>query len=292
MRSVPLLAALLALLIAPSAHAEADRTGTVSTATPAFAWDGALATGYNTAREPDACSHDVQTYCDQTLIKVDVPDGGVGELRVVTDGYFGPQCTPADGQNAPCDFSLWLYASDASGRAGRSLGSSVNDSGEPEELTYKKAVAGYYLVVVYYYTVAQSSYRGTATLAGVVTPTPAPAAGTVQSPAATSPALDLVAALAPAGRATAKRIGFSVTCSVACAGTLTARLSASQARKLRLPRTVARARFTAAGTVVLKPSRRVAARLARARGVRLQVQLAARAAGGRTVSAARTLTLR
>jgi len=306
MRSA-LLCSLVALALAPTgALAAPDRTATLSAAAGSFAWDGAQATGNNTARDPQACSKDVETYCDLTLVKVEAADGVVGELKVDIGEYFGPQCTPADGQNAPCDFSLWLYQSDATGKVGKNIANSVNDSGEPETVMTKKATAGFYMIVVYYYTVVQSSFKGTMTLSNL---TAAPVEGGVETPAAPAPAApgglpttgDFTAMIALAGKATVKTgLPTRVTCTVVCKGRVVAEISAATARKLGLGRkkmiigTVAVAVDKPEGTtVVLKLSKKAAAKLKKARSAKVVLRaLMTDGSGARSARASRMLTLK
>jgi hypothetical protein len=279
------LCALVALAVSPAAaSAEADRAATVSAAAPAFEWEGAMATGYNTARDPQACSKDVETYCDLSFITLDLPAGQLGDLQVDIGEYFGPQCTPVDGQNAPCDFSLWLYQADASGKIGKNLGNSVNDSGEPETVVKKGLPGGHYMVVVFYYTVAQSSFAGSLKLSNITGP---PA---VEAPAAKTPAAPLTASLAPAGKASFKRFGVELSCSAACSGRLVASISAATARKLKLGRkalVVASAAVSGPGVVTLKLSKKVLARLKKAKSLKITVEAQLGSA-----TASRALTLR
>jgi hypothetical protein len=292
------LASLLVLSLAPAgALADPDRTGAVSPGTISFAWDGPMATGHSTARDPSTCSHNPDTYCDQTLIKVDTPAGSVAEMKVTTGGYSGPQCTPAEALSAPCDFSLWLYHSDAEGKAGKPIGSSANDSGEDEVVAMKRATPGYYLAIVYYYTVVQASYKGTATLGNVVLPAaPAPAAPAAPVAAAFPAAGDLKASVALFGPPSAKAIPAWVTCSIVCKGTVVAELSAAQARKLGLGRrklVVGRAAFSVTSAdgvrVVVKPSRKYAAKLAR--GAKLTLRAVA-SGDGKSATAVRAVAVK
>ena len=304
-RLVALCTSLLVLALAPAAAhaADPDRTGTVSSATPTFTWDSEVGAGYNTARDPKACSKDVETYCDVTLLKVDAPAGAVGELKVDIGNYFGPQCTPLDGQNAPCDFSLWVYQSDEKGTPGKNVGSSINDSGEPEDVTVKTARAGYYLVIVYYYTVAASSFTGTATLGALtqeavelppVEGPPAPAA-----PAGLPTSGDFSADLALAGKASAKAgIPARVTCTVACTGQVVAEVSAANARKaglgkkkLVLGKAAVSVSTPEGSLVTVKVAKAIAKKLKKA-GVKVTLRAALKDAGGIGASPSKTLTLR
>ena len=279
-----LLSLLLVGAAPPAALAAPDRTALLSATAPSYSWDGAAASGANTGYDPTNCSHVPDTYCDQTLLEVSGPAGTTGELKVNIGGYDGPHCVPLDGvPRGPCDFSLRLYASDATGKPGRELAQSGEDSGEEESVVIRRAVPGFYLVVVFYYSVVQASYEGTATLQGLVVPAPPPP-GTAGPSGAFPSAGALTSSLKAAGRAGARGgVPVRLVCSIVCTGELIAELSAAQARRHGLGRrklVVASASVTvdgAEGRVVrLRLKSRYAKRLARARGVRLTVRGALR----------------
>lgn len=271
-----LLVSVLAVAAFPGvAFAAPDRTGAVSESAATYTWDGATASGAHTAGDPAACSHNPDTYCDQTLIEVKAPEGSLGDLKVGTGSYSGPHCTPLDAPRGPCDFSLRLYSSDATGKPIKELGTSGADSGKDELITYRKATKGFYLVVVFYYSVVEASYKGTATLSNLKLPAAAPPATTPRPPAE-----KLASALEVAGKAKV-RTGVStlVRCSVACRGELVAEISAAQARKLKLgkrklvvSRSAVLVDTPSGATFVLRFKGRVARALARARTVKLTIR--------------------
>jgi hypothetical protein len=150
-----------AALTLPALSAAApDRSGTVDTgAGKVYSWDGAMATGSNqnyVAASGAPCGKDPDTYCDTTLVNVDIPksywDTHGGGVEFTTSGYSP---SPAS------DFDLYVYESNAAGKRGKLVGTSGGVPGQDEATTVVNA-SGYYLVQVVYFAVVQSSYKGKA----------------------------------------------------------------------------------------------------------------------------------
>jgi hypothetical protein len=160
-----------ALCAAPAAHAAPHRSLTVSEShTPAapLTWTGTSHDGLNQDYNSAAgvpCGEDLENYCDDTLLNVNLPGDRRRQLRVEIDDY-NPDPT--------ADFDLYIYESDAGGHANRlvqsgsSFGVVLAGNGLPNALPESfefTAKAGYYLVrVVYFQVPIPSTYSGAASL--------------------------------------------------------------------------------------------------------------------------------
>ena len=175
----------------PAAAAPA-RTNSVTALEPTAVWAGMKTSGANTSfltslAKPAACSTNPETYCDDTLVKLDVLN---------TDAQTRLKFRIADFGKPTDDFDLRVYRSDASGTVGAYLGSPVGDVASTSPLGSDdprytgpgdfetKIVSGvapgdYYLIRVVYFAVADSTYKGSVTIEGLPpqpepTPTPTP----------------------------------------------------------------------------------------------------------------------
>nr|MDQ3935475.1 glycoside hydrolase [Actinomycetota bacterium] len=121
------------------------------------------------------CGKNTENYCDDTLVKVEVPEGARAQLRIDVDN-FRP--------NPASDFDLYVYESDAVGTRGRLIDNSGTfgvvfvgaglPAGFPENYVLP-AKAGYYLVrVVYWEVPIPSQYSGAAQISDVRARAPHP----------------------------------------------------------------------------------------------------------------------
>lgn len=164
-----------AFVMALPASAAPARTDSLSATEQTRTWTGATANGANVTWFPHSligggtCNADPRTYCDETLIKVDVlKTDNKTTLKFRIDG-FGK---PTD------DFDLRVYSSNAAGEPVTYLGSPTGDVAAtsplgaddprhtgPGDFETKIATGvkpgSYYLVQVVYFSVASSSYKGT-----------------------------------------------------------------------------------------------------------------------------------
>lgn len=182
----------LICLIAVPASAAPRTTEALSSTNLEANWQGATASGVNTSYFLDSftgrgtcASTDAQSYCDATLVHVDP--------KIVTDGATTITFRIEDFGKAADDFDLRVYRSDAGGARLEYLGSPTGDIAKTSPLgdldprhtfmgDYETKVvtdiraADYYLVEVVYFTVAESSYKGRATIANLPPqPEPEPA---------------------------------------------------------------------------------------------------------------------
>ena len=141
------------------ALAAPDHTAELTTAKPAFAWDGGP--GFGTFATSDVTSRlgcDAPGYdCETVLVKTTE----LGSLDVELSD-FGPTTGDVD---------LHVYYSDAEGTQGDLAAESVKfnpQDGAGESASTGEVDPGYYLVLVDYYLAAGGSYKGKATF----TPSP------------------------------------------------------------------------------------------------------------------------
>jgi hypothetical protein len=181
-------------LAAPAAQA-APRAATIGPDALTASWDGATATGLNvtwftdSVRKTGKCGSTQQDYCDDTLVHVTAGPGNV----FADDASL--KFRIADYAPALSDFDLRVYEADETGTPLGYAGSPTSETSESSPLggddprntsvgdfEYKTVTPvgadAYYLVRVVYFTVAQGTYKGTATLSanpGVPAPAPEPA---------------------------------------------------------------------------------------------------------------------
>ena len=198
-KSMKLRAFLTALIVAAlafqgPASAAPARTTSVTALAQTATWTGATADGANVTFLPvvtDACNTvDARSYCDDTLVKVDV---------LATDATTQLKFRIADFGKAVDDFDLRVYRSNAAGTRGQYLGAPDGDiasssplgaddprhtfAGDPETKVVNGVVPGeYYLVRVVYFAVASSNYKGSAQLLNLP-PQPEPAPTPTDEPA-------------------------------------------------------------------------------------------------------------
>ena len=112
----------------------------------------------------------------------------------------------------------------------------------------------------------------------------------------TPPALTLAAAKRRLGAFRSKGLRVTMSCSEACQYALTLQIDKRTARRLKLSRTIGRAKGAriAAGrfTVTVKLSRKTARKLARLRSLKLSIALTAADAAGNRSAMKRSLTLK
>jgi hypothetical protein len=133
-----------------------DRSVTVTPEAPA-SWDGAVASGLNQTFDPGdpagTCGKATANYCDITLVNVEPGD--------FYDTATGGGVEFATGGAAPgTDLDLFVYSSDASGNVIDFVGASGGAT-DVERVSVLGAT-GYYLVVVVYFNVTNTSYDGSA----------------------------------------------------------------------------------------------------------------------------------
>ena len=184
-KPIILVAAAALLAMAPAANA-ADYTGTVSPASPQFAWDGGPGTsvGANTGVIGGASvgnfvgCYDTLADCEETLLKVESP----GTLTLTAE---------SDAVNDTID--MYLYPSNASGEyddaaddmaAGGGAGTTGN------EKIVAKVKTGYYMVLIKFFLAPPpdgATYKGLAVLSGFPQPAAAPAAPAAPAPTTSTP---------------------------------------------------------------------------------------------------------
>jgi hypothetical protein len=143
------LAIFAALGGAAPALAATDYSGTLSTAKPSFAWDGAAGFGVDTAGViADRVGCTPISACQTTLLNVTEAAGDV-TVHIV-----------GQGQNTN-DVDLYVYTSDKDGTQGDLLGSSEGASAD-ETVATGELDPGFYLVLVRYATAVAGTYKGTA----------------------------------------------------------------------------------------------------------------------------------
>lgn len=187
-RAIGLLAGLAALAAAPAAQAAIDRTVTIDPTAAGAQWSPAPASGLNTSFFLDgfgplkgSCGKDVSNYCDQTLVHVtgNILTQPTLSVKFRIDG-FNPQAS---------DFDLRIYDADADGNLFGKIGSPQSDAAQSSPLgsndprstaigDYETtvidlngyedpatgAVDAYFVVLVPYFTVANGTFTGHATL--------------------------------------------------------------------------------------------------------------------------------
>jgi hypothetical protein len=157
--------AMIVALAGPGAAVAApDRTFTVTTANAGanpVKWDGPVASGTNTnydSTSGEPCGKTQGTYCDVTLLKVEIPGASLANLELDVFNYR---------PNPTSDFDVYIYESDATGKRGKL----VELSGEPPaipEFISTPVKSGYFLVQVVYFAVVQSQYTAEVRLADLV----------------------------------------------------------------------------------------------------------------------------
>lgn len=192
LRLAAVTAAAALTLLAPGASAAPDRTASLTrgeTPTSSVSWTSAPNSGANTSWFLDGlattgeCGKDLDSYCDNTLIKLDVT-----KISPSTTLTFRIQDF-----NQATDIDLRVYESDRNGAAIRYLGAPVGDASkgsplgtsdprntfsgdaETKELKNEDIVAGgYYLVQAVHFTAAQATYKGIVTATNLPAPDPLP----------------------------------------------------------------------------------------------------------------------
>ncbi|HEX8646529.1 MAG TPA: sialidase family protein [Thermoleophilaceae bacterium] len=157
---------------APAApHRTLNVTQANTSASP-VTWDGTVHDGANGQYNSNAaapCGENTDTYCDDSLVNVDLPAGFRGGIQVDIDDYR---------PNPASDFDLYVYESDAAGHPLRlipndgSFGVVLVGAGLPNGLPESYSFAGksgYYLVRVVYFDVPiASQYSGSIQLTNVI----------------------------------------------------------------------------------------------------------------------------
>jgi hypothetical protein len=168
----------------------APRAASVTALAQTTTWTGATADGANTsffATSGTCNTVDARTYCDDTLVKLDV---------LKTDALTQLKFRIADFGKPVDDFDLRVYRSDEYGTVGAYLGSPTGDvtttsplgtddprntfMGDFETKVISDVEPGeYFLVRVVYFTVVQSNYKGSVQILNLPpqpepTPTPTP----------------------------------------------------------------------------------------------------------------------
>ena len=146
----------LASVLVPSASAAPDREATVSATAATYEWDGGPLTGYFVTNFIGSGENCTKPRCDATLIKVDIPAGSTGDLKVDIGDF-----------DSEWDLDLYVFASDAQGRPLKPLGVGERPAGEPETSTVSRAAPGYYLIQVVGWNAAGAFYKGKVNLSGV-----------------------------------------------------------------------------------------------------------------------------
>jgi hypothetical protein len=144
--------AITAALGAAAPALAADKSATLSTAKPSFAWDGGPGNGlvYTSTVSNRTPCNPVVFSCETILLKL----SNAGNDLVVN--------IAGQGENTK-DLDLHLYFSDAKGTQGDLLYESTGETAE-ETVSTGPIDAGYYLVVVDYYLAVAGTYKGTAKL--------------------------------------------------------------------------------------------------------------------------------
>ena len=189
-------AAAVLLAAAPSAHAQADRTGTIGATAPSFAWDGGPGTSVGANAGPlggvsvgnlIGCFEGIAD-CENTLLKVEAP----GTLTLTADS--------ADDSKDVLD--LYLYETNEAGEfddqaTDMAEGGGAGTTGD--EKIVAKVKPGYYMVHIKFFLAEADTYKGLAVLSDFpappaaapvapTTPTTAPAPAPQQSAPASQPA--------------------------------------------------------------------------------------------------------
>ena len=158
------------LAAAPASNAAPDRTFTLTsangTANP-IAWDGPVATGLNTdydSQTAGPCGKTEANYCDDTLVKVEIPEGSKANVEVDLFDYF---------PNPASDFDLYVYESNAAGQPLKLVDFDGSAPAVPEFVGFP-AKAGHYLVRVVYFAVTASRYSGEARMTNLIRRVPNP----------------------------------------------------------------------------------------------------------------------
>jgi hypothetical protein len=154
LRHVFLLTVLVVLASAAPAFAQADRNATLSASATSFKWTGPPGFGFVTFSDIQTvpCDTPVAHDCDYTLLHVTSP----GRLTVKT----------STSSATTLDTSISIYASDASGKAGRLKTSADSSSPEVDEqaaFTIEESDS-YWLVEIHYLDAVAGDYNGEATL--------------------------------------------------------------------------------------------------------------------------------
>lgn len=260
-RSLVLIFATLSLALIPVlALAAPDRTASLSGATPEYVWKGPAEPGATVAYQHTLNGQTLargceppSSWCDDTLLKI--------EEAGATDLVVDVAATTNDD-----DFDLYVYESDAAGAALAAAGSSGNGAPDAEKVTIKNPKQGFYLVRIVYFLNVESEPAAKATVKGLAaaeptptatetpgatptpgpgatptptptpTPTATPAPGTGGSNSGGSGTLKATLSVKSAKRKAALKKGVAAraTCSVACKGSFTAKVSKKVARKLKL----------------------------------------------------------
>jgi hypothetical protein len=172
------LAALVAALtiVAASAFAAPARQGTVSAATPVFAWDGGPGNGSGQGVAAARCTPGVYE-CEDTLVEVKDAGDLFAEVK---------------GGDAANDLDIAIYKSDANGTTDSAPNADNPDAedvsvGKDAKTTLKKAQPGFYVVRVRIFDGVQATWKGSATLKPPVGAAPAPAATPTPAPSTTPP---------------------------------------------------------------------------------------------------------
>ena len=175
MRTLAGLAAAIGLALVPaSALAAPDHTVTLSPDAATKTWTGTQTQGFNASffdtHLPNTCNHDVQTYCDDTLVHFNsLEPFDDSNLTFRIDGF------------AHSDFDLRVYNSDKTGAVGDLIGTGTGDgkgvlplatfAGDPETVGATGSPDGYYLVrVVYFTSPGDETYTGHVSWTGGFTP--------------------------------------------------------------------------------------------------------------------------
>ena len=184
-------ALLVGAIMIQSPASAAPRAASVTALAPTTTWTGATTTGANAtwfAGVGAKCnSVETQSYCDDTLVKLDV---------LKTDAQTQLKFRIADFGKPTDDFDLRVYRSDEYGSVGTYLGSPRGDVADTSPLDTldprhtgpndfeTKIVSDvqpgeYYLIRVVYFAVAQSNYKGSVQILNLPpqpepTPTPTP----------------------------------------------------------------------------------------------------------------------
>ena len=145
----------LALAITGTAAAQADRTATLSAASTSFKWTGPIGFGLVTFSDQaglPGCGTPILHDCDYTLLHVTTP----GKVTVKT----------TTSSPTTLDTSISIYASDASGTAGKPKANADSSSPNVNEQAAwtSDAPDAYWLVEIHYLDAIGGDYNGEATL--------------------------------------------------------------------------------------------------------------------------------
>ena len=161
------------LTVAAVALAAPDRSAELTSAAPAFEWDGGPLSG--AVLGVDAGTDNTQ---------VNLPEGGSLTVKL-TDFQDAP--------GAGADFDIRLYVADAAGDPeGEAIGEAIEASSDSETLSVKNLKPGSYVVVVNAFATVEGTFHGKATVSvpagSGATPAPSPTA--TATPPATPIAAD------------------------------------------------------------------------------------------------------